>query len=41
MIGWNDDGSPSTTIYAKVKNKRSTAGSDAITVTLTVLKLES
>ena len=41
VIGWNDDGSPSTTIYAKVKNKRSTAGSNAITVTLTVLKLES
>ena len=41
VIGWNDDGSPSTTIYAKVKNKRSTAGSNTITVTLTVLKLES
>ena len=41
VIGWNDDGSPSTTIYAKVKNKRSSSGSNAITVTLTVLKLES
>ena len=41
VIGWNDDGSPSTTIYAKVKNKRSSAGSNTITVTLTLIKLES
>ena len=41
VIGWNNDGSPTTTIYAKVKNKRSTGGGNAITVTLTLIKLES
>ena len=39
LIGWNDDGTPATTIYAKVKNKDSS--SRAITVTLTLNKLET
>ena len=39
LIGWNDDGTPATTIYAKVKNKDSS--SRAITVTLTVIQLEA
>ena len=38
VIGWNDDGTPSTNIYAKVTNNE---GSSAdITVTLTILKME-
>ena len=41
LIGWNDDGTPGTTIYAKVKNKRAAAGSNTITVTLTVVQLEA
>ena len=39
LLGWNDDGTPATTIYAKVKNKDSS--SRAITVTLTVIQLEA
>ena len=39
LLGWNDDGTPATTIYAKVKNKDSSAR--AITVTLTVIQLEA
>ena len=39
LIGWNDDGTPSTTVYAKVKNKDSS--SRAITVTLTLISMES
>ena len=39
LIGWNDDGTPATTIYAKVKNKDTSAR--AITVTLTVIQLEA
>ena len=40
LIGWNDDGTPASQIYAKVVNKRATTGSNTITVTLTSLKLE-
>jgi len=39
LIGWNDDSTPAATIYAKVKNKDSSAR--AITVTLTVIQLEA
>ena len=38
IIGWNNDGTPSTNVYAKVKNTGS--GSAAITVTLHYLALE-
>ena len=37
-LGWNNNSTPDTNIYAKVKNKES--GSVAVTVTLTILKLE-
>ena len=40
LIGWNDDGTPASQIYAKVVNKRATTGSNTITVTLTSIKLE-
>ena len=39
VIGWNDDGTPSTTIYASVTNNEST--SQTITVDLTLLQMES
>jgi len=38
VIGWNDDGTPSTNIYAKVTNNESSSAD--ITVTLTILKME-
>ena len=38
IIGWNNDGTPSTNVYAKVKNTGS--GAAAITVTLHYLALE-
>jgi len=38
VTGWNDDGTPSTNIYAKVTNNEST--SQDITVTLTILRME-
>ena len=38
VIGWNNDGTPSTTVYAKVTNKDSSAR--AITVTLTLIQSE-
>ena len=41
LIGWNDDGTPAAQVYARVYNKRSTTGSNAITVTLTSIKLEA
>ena len=41
VLGWNDDGTPSNQIYAKVVNKRATSGSNAITVTLTSVALEA
>ena len=41
LIGWNNDGTPAAQIYARVYNKRATSGSNAITVTLTSIKLES
>ena len=41
VIGWNDDGTPATQIYARVYNKRATSGSNAITVTLTSINLET
>ena len=41
VLGWNNDGTPATQIYAKVTNKRATSGSNAITVTLTTVKLEA
>ena len=41
VLGWNNDGTPAAQIYAKVVNKRATSGSNAITVTLTNLKLEA
>ena len=40
LIGWNDDGTPASQIYAKVVNKRATTGNNTITVTLTSVKLE-
>jgi len=39
VFGFNDDGTPSTTIYAAVTNL--TAGQQSITVTLTLVQLES
>ena len=42
VLGWNNDTpSPAAQIYAKVTNKRATSGSNAITVTLTTVKLEA
>ena len=41
VIGWNNDGTPATQVYAKVTNKRSNSGSNTITVTLTTVKLEA
>ena len=38
LIGYNDDGTPSTTVYAKVQNRSGSAA--AITVTLHYLELE-
>ena len=38
VSGWNDDGTPSTNIYAKVTNNEST--SQDITVSLTILRTE-
>ena len=39
VIGWNNDGTPSTTVYAKVTNKDSSART--ITVTLTLIQAEA
>ena len=39
VLGWNNDGTPSTTVYAKVTNKDSSAR--AITVTLTLIQAEA
>ena len=39
LIGWNNDGTPASTVYAKVVNKSGSAGS--ITVTLHYLPLET
>ena len=41
LIGWNDDGTPATQIYARVYNKRAASGSNAITVTLTTVNIEA
>ena len=41
LIGWNNDGTPAAQVYARVYNKRATSGSNAITVTLTSIKLEA
>ena len=41
LIGWNDDGTPAAQVYAKVTNKRSSSGSNTITVTLTTVGLEA
>ena len=41
VLGWNNDGTPASQIYAKVVNKRATSGSNAITVTLTSVALEA
>ena len=41
LIGWNDDGTPAAQVYAKVTNKRSSSGSNTITVTLTTVGLET
>ena len=41
LIGWNNDGTPASQIYARVYNKRATSGSNTITVTLTSIKLEA
>ena len=38
VVGWNDDATPSTNIYAKVTNNEST--SQDITVSLTILRME-
>ena len=39
VFGWNNDGTPATTVYAKVTNKDSSAR--AITVTLTLIQAEA
>ena len=39
VVGWNDDATPSTNIYAKVTNNEST--SQDITVSLTILRMET
>ena len=39
LIGWNNDGTPASTVYAKVVNKSGSTGS--ITVTLHYLPLET
>ena len=39
--GFNNDSTPAAQIYAKVTNKRSSSGSNAITVTLTTVGLEA
>jgi hypothetical protein len=39
VIGWNDDGTPASTVYAKVVNK--SGSTQAITVTLHYLPLET
>ena len=39
IIGWNNDGTPSTNVYVKVKNK--SGSTQAITVTLHYLPLET
>ena len=41
VLGWNDDSTPASQIYAKVVNKRATTGSNAITVTLTSVAMEA
>ena len=41
VIGWNNDSTPAAQVYAKVTNKRSSSGSNTITVTLTNVKLEA
>ena len=41
VLGWNNDGTPAAQVYAKVTNKRSSSGSNAITVTLTTVSLEA
>ena len=38
VLGWNDDGTPSSNIYAKVTNNES--GAQNITVTLTIVRVE-
>ena len=38
IVGWNNDGTPTTNIYAKVTNLATTA--QAVTVTLNLLKME-
>tara|TARA_B100000029_G_scaffold39554_1_gene36929 strand:- start:1708 stop:3093 length:1386 start_codon:yes stop_codon:yes gene_type:complete len=40
VFGWNNDGTPSTTVYAKVTNKEAST-SRAITVTLTLIEAEA
>lgn len=39
VLGWNDDGTPSTNIYAKVTNNEGSAAD--ITLTLTIVNLEA
>lgn len=39
VIGWNDDSTPSTTVYAKVVNK--SGGTANVTITLTFVPLEA
>ena len=39
VIGWNNDATPSTTVYAKVVNKSGSTGT--IDVELKVLQLEA
>ena len=39
LIGWNNDGTPASTIYAKVVNK--SGSTQAITVTVHYLALET
>ena len=40
VFGWNNDGTPSTTVYAKVTNKEASTAR-AITVTLTLIEAEA
>ena len=41
VLGWNNDSTPTAQVHAKIKNKRTTSGSNSITVTLKTLALEA
>ena len=41
LIGWNDDSTPAAQVYARVYNKRATAGSNTVLVALTTVNIEA